>query len=223
MEEYLAEIKQVVDLQDKKQIIKAFDIIYSAWGTYKSIFSCGNGGGASVASHFTTDLTKLGVPAYSLDDNPSTLTMFTNDDGWDAVYEKQLNGKFWKDDVFVCFSVHGGTGKDKAGRWSQNLLRAVDYARSQGGKVISLAGHDGGEIKKISDVCINIKSESTPIIEGFQSLFAHLVVKLLSECKPTRICECGKIRNCSEVYCDCGKTGYRYNIGIVGNIEDWRK
>jgi len=221
MDGYLNEIKQLE--VDKKQIVKAFDLIYEAWASYKNIFICGNGGGASVSSHFATDLIKLGVPAYSLDDNPSTITMITNDSGWDKVYEEQLNGKFWQGDVLVCFSVHGGKGKEKAGRWSQNLLRAVDYARSQGGKVIGFVGHDGGEIKKLADVCVDIKSESTPIIEGFQSLLTHLIVKLLSGCQPTRLCECGKIRQCSKVYCDCGKSGYRYQLGIVGNVEDLRK
>jgi len=208
---------------DMSDILKAFVMIFDAWSLYKNIYVCGNGGSASISNHFSCDLTKLGIPVYSLDTDPATITMFTNDDGWDKVYVNQLNNRFWKDDVLICLSVHGGVGTDKAGKWSQNLLRAIEYVKSQNGKIIGIVGDTGGEILKLADTSILIKSTETPIIESHMSAVTHLLSCLLKDTRPSKMCGCGKIRNSEEAYCQCGQSGFRYQKGIVGNIEEWKK
>jgi D-arabinose 5-phosphate isomerase GutQ len=114
-------------------------------------------------------------------------------------------------------------GEDKSGVWSQNLLQAIGYARSMGCRVMSLVGDTGGEIKKQSDACIHINSKSTPVIESAHLAMTHLLVELLKECHPIKVCSCRMMRNPNQDFCKCGEADFEYTIGIAGNIEDWKK
>jgi len=81
----------------------------------------------------------------------------------------------------VVISVHGGSGADKAGIWSQNLLKAAKFVKDNGGKVIGLAGFDGGVLKQIADACIVVPINSTPQVEGFHVVLTHLICARLRE------------------------------------------
>lgn len=81
----------------------------------------------------------------------------------------------------MAISVHGGSGSDKAGPWSQNLLKAVETTRERGGKVIGLVGFDGGELRKNADASIVVPANSTPHVEGFHLVLTHLISQRLKE------------------------------------------
>lgn len=104
-----------------------------------------------------------------------------NDEGFDNLFCEQLNGKFQRGDVLICISVHGGAGSDKAGLWSQNLLKAVKYAQENGGKAIGLSGFDGGPMKEIADACIVVPINSTPQVESFHLAVEHLICSCLKQ------------------------------------------
>ncbi|GAH03318.1 unnamed protein product, partial [marine sediment metagenome] len=135
---YLSEFAETSKSIAVADIEKVAAILYQAWLNEKQVFTFGNGGSASTASHFASDLSKLGVKAYCLNDNQARVTAITNDSGFEKLYVEQLEGRFNEGDVVVGFSVHGGVGKDKAGKWSQNLLLAIDYAKVHGGKSIGI-------------------------------------------------------------------------------------
>jgi D-sedoheptulose 7-phosphate isomerase len=82
-------------------------------------------------------------------------------------------------DLLVAISVHGGSGSDKAGLWSQNLLKAVKFVKDRKGKVLGFSGFDGGALKGASDVCIVVPINSTPQVEGFHSVLTHLLAERL--------------------------------------------
>lgn len=84
-------------------------------------------------------------------------------------------------DTFIAISVHGGSGADKAGPWSQNLLVAAKFVEDNGGKVVGLAGFDGGVLKQIADACIVVPVDSTPHVEGFHLVLTHLICARLRE------------------------------------------
>jgi D-sedoheptulose 7-phosphate isomerase len=71
------------------------------------IFICGNGGSASTAEHFTTDLIKKGYPAICLNSNNSVMTMIANDYGYQYVFSRQLETYANKKDLLIVFSVSG--------------------------------------------------------------------------------------------------------------------
>lgn len=171
---------------DRGSIDKAVGILYEAWKNDNQVFTIGNGGSASTATHLACDLDKWvsdeavrKFRAFSLVDNISLVSALTNDNGWSDVYYEQLRNFFRRGDVLVAISVHGGSGSDKAGPWSQNLLKAVKYTKDNGGKVVGLSGFDGGVLKTASDACIVVPANSTPHVEGMHLVLTHLMCEQL--------------------------------------------
>ncbi len=185
---YFAEAEQVIRDISREDIDKAIEMLFSTWKEGKRVYICGNGGSASCATHFACDLTKStmspgkrGLKAKSLNDNAPLMTALVNDDGFENLFYEQLVTDFDQGDVLICISVHGGAGKDKVGLWSQNLLKAMRYAKEQGGKTIGFSGFDGGPMKDMADVCIVVPVESTPQVESFHVVLEHLICARLKE------------------------------------------
>lgn len=185
---YLAEMKQVTETIPVEDIDRAIELLFGAWQRGNQVFACGNGGSASTATHFTADLAKTvnvenkkRFKAYCLNDNIPLMSALINDDGFDNLYFEQLKGRFQKGDVLIAISVHGGAGKDKANLWSQNLIKAIQYAREMGGQTFGLSGFDGGPMKKMADVCIVVPANSTPQVESFHLALEHLICNCLKE------------------------------------------
>ena len=188
IEQYFKEIKEICDNISRDDIDSAIELLFDAWKNGNSVYFCGNGGSAGTANHFMCDLFKVTVvegkkrfKAYCLNDNVPLMTALINDDGWDNLYIEQLKNLFEKGDVLICLSVHGGSGRDKAGAWSQNLLKAMDYAKKKGGKTIGFAGFDGGAMKDLADVCVIVPFNATPHVEAFHVVLQHLIASRLRE------------------------------------------
>lgn len=185
---YMNDIKDIIEKIDRGQICKAIDILFDAWKAGKQVFFLGNGGSAGTATHFAADLSKTTIvpgkkrfKAISLCDNIPLTSAWINDEGWENVYVGQLENLYQEGDVVVGISVHGGSGKGQAGQWSQNLMKAMQHVKDKGGKVIGMAGFDGGAFKHVSDACIIVPKESTPLVEGFHGDLQHLIIFRLKE------------------------------------------
>jgi len=192
-DDYLAEVAQIASKLDRGSIDKTVAILYEAWKNDNQIFTIGNGGSASTATHLACDLNKWvsdeadrKFRAHSLVDNIPLVSALTNDAGWSDIYYEQLRNFFRNGDVLVAISVHGGAGSDKAGPWSQNLLKAVKYAKENGGKVVGLSGFGGGALRTASDACIVVPANSTPHVEGMHLVLTHLVCEQLRELISTK-------------------------------------
>ena len=188
IQNYLSEIRAVTEAISVADIDKAIELLFEAWQNGTQVFTCGNGGSASTATHFACDLAKTTIvdekkrfKVHCLNDNTPLISALTNDEGFDSLFYEQLKGYFEAGDVLVCLSVHGGAGKDKAGLWSQNLLRAMNYAKDKGGKTIGFSGFDGGPMKQVADVCINVPINSTPQVESFHLALEHLICSCLRQ------------------------------------------
>jgi len=175
-------------------------LLFETWLNDRQVFLAGNGGSASTATHFACDLAKFTsveekrrFRAVALNDNVPLVSALTNDLGWENVYVEQLKNLMEPGDVFVVISVHGGSGADKAGAWSQNLLKAAKYVKDNGGRVVGLAGFDGGILKQAADVCVVVPADSTPQVEGFHLVLTHLMCarlhELMAECAAMGVCE----------------------------------
>jgi D-sedoheptulose 7-phosphate isomerase len=185
-DEYLNEVSKIVSDLDRREIDRAISILYGAWKGDNQVFVAGNGGSASTSTHFACDLNKWvsdeaerKFRAFALVDNIPFVSALTNDNGWGEVYVEQLRNFFRRGDVLVAISVHGGSGSDKAGPWSQNLLRAVKYVKDNGGKVVGLSGFDGGVLKSAADACVVVPADSTPQVEGMHLVLTHLMSEQL--------------------------------------------
>jgi len=184
--EYLTEVARIASQLDREAIDEAVKIFHDAWRNDNQVFTAGNGGSASTAIHLACDLNKWvsdkavrKFRAFSLVDNIPLVSALTNDNGWSDIFYEQLRNFFRKGDVFVAISVHGGSGSDKAGPWSQNLLKAVKYTKDNGGKVVGLTGFDGGALRTASDACIVVPANSTPHVEGMHLVLTHLMCEQL--------------------------------------------
>ncbi|MBU1179784.1 SIS domain-containing protein [Patescibacteria group bacterium] len=185
----VGEISTVIKVLYGKNLDKAIDVLFDAWRAGSWVYIMGNGGSASTATHFAADLAKTichnpedrGLKALALVDNIPLVSALTNDWGWENVYVNQLNNFYVPGGVGIGLSVHGGSGKDLSGQWSQNLLKGLQYIKDRGGKTIGLSGFDGGPMKDLVDVAIVVPAESTPMVEGMHVVLQHLIVFGLKE------------------------------------------
>ena len=171
---YLSNLYEKIDTSKFVNFEKEFDNILKS---NKTLFIIGNGGGASTGSTMVNDLgfdilkktkTKKTFKIMSLTDNQSSVTAISNDTSFDELFTNQLKIYFKKGDKVLIFSASGN---------SKNLINAAKYVKKNGGKVMSVVGFDGGEIKKISDLCLHIqtnKGEYGPV-EDLQLSFNHIL------------------------------------------------
>jgi D-sedoheptulose 7-phosphate isomerase len=176
---FLQETETIAKQISRDDISDAINILFEAWKEGRQVFIAGNGGSASTATHFACDLAKFRTVC--LNDNIPLVSALTNDLGWESIYVEQLMNLMQPGDIFVAISVHGGSGTDVAGLWSQNLLKAAKFVHEKGGKVVGFAGFDGGALKQMADACIVVPMNSTPHVEGFHSVLAHLICARLRE------------------------------------------
>ena len=188
IEQYFEEIKKIADTISREDIDRAIELLFDAWKNDNQVFFCGNGGSAGTATHFMCDLFKVTIvkdkkrfKAFCLNDNIPLMTALINDEGFDDLFIEQLKNLYRAGDVLVCLSVHGGSGKDKAGLWSQNLLKAMDYVKKHDGKTIGFSGFDGGAMKDVADVCVVVPFDATPHVEAFHVVLQHLIAFRLKE------------------------------------------
>ena len=188
IQNYFTEVRKVTETISVTDVDRTIELLFNAWENGNQVFICGNGGSASTATHFACDLAKTtavpgkrGFNAECLNDNIPLVLAIINDEGFDNLFYEQLKTKFREGDTLICISVHGGAGRDRAGLWSQNLLKAMKYVQENGGKTIGLSGFDGGLMKEIADVCIVVPVNSTPQVESFHLALEHLICGCLRQ------------------------------------------
>ena len=144
-----------------------------------TVYVCENGGSALTASHIACDFNKCLNEVYEkkfhivcLNDNIGTMTAIANDIGYEDVYYRQLSNKIKNTDILLAISGSGN---------SANILKAAGYAKRAGTCIITFTGYDGGELKKLADLDINIPVFNMQIVEDFHLILNHLIVRVLLE------------------------------------------
>jgi len=189
VDSFLKGIVEICNNISQPDIDQLVETLFNAWRDQNNIFIVGNGGSAGTAMHLSGDLNNCtanfeGLPpvrAFSLAENIVRFSALVNDRGWNNVYTEQLKNYFRPGDIVIAISVHGGSGKDKAEPWSQNLTSALQYAKDNGGKTIGLTGFDGGAFKDMCDLCVIVPYNTTPHVEAFHVVIHHLVFDQLTK------------------------------------------
>jgi len=187
---FLAELNRVTREVNRSDISRAVDALFDTWQRRGTVFTMGNGGSASTATHLACDLSKVtiapGQPrlkVMSLVDNIPLVSAWTNDSGFDSIFVEQLEPWLAAGDTLIGLSVHGGSKRSDGGPWSQNLGRAMALAQERGAHTLGLSGFDGGALQEMSEVCIVVPIASeplgTPIIEAFHVVLHHLLTTAL--------------------------------------------
>ena len=189
IEGFLTDVEKISREVSRDDIERVIQTLFEAWKENQQVFVMGNGGSASTATHLVSDLVKTindkpgarGIRAMALVDNIPLASAITNDRGWENLYVSQLETFYQRGDVGIGISVHGGSGKDIGGQWSQNLLKGLQYIKDRGGRTIGLSGFDGGPMAKLVDAPVVVRADSTPLVEGFHVVLHHLIVFRLKE------------------------------------------
>lgn len=151
-------------------IIDASEIMTLAIKSGKKILLFGNGGSAMQAEHWATELVgkfyhvRKALPGIALTTSPAILTAVANDTDFSFIFSRQIEALSEEGDVAIGISTSGK---------SKNVIEGIKRANSLGLKTISLTGATGGELEKISNICIKIPSTDTPIIQEVHLSVGH--------------------------------------------------
>jgi len=176
---YLAEAAQIIDQLDTDEIEKMARLLVDTRKKDGRLFLLGVGGGAGHASHAVCDFRKIaGLEAYAPSDNVSEITARTNDEGWETVFSEWLRSSRLKAaDMLFIFSVGGGNLEKNI---SSNIVRAIEYAKQVGAKVVGIVGRDGGYTARVADACVVVPTVNPQTVtvhtESFQALIWHLLI-----------------------------------------------
>ena len=145
------------------------------------ILSCGNGGSAGDAQHFSSEmlnrfeLERPGLPAVALTTDSSTLTSIANDYDYSQIFSRQVLALGNSGDVLLAISTSGN---------SSNVIKAVEAAHTRNMQVLALSGRDGGKLSGLladTDVEICVPVNSTARIQEVHLLVIHCLCDLIDQ------------------------------------------
>jgi len=145
------------------------------------VYLAGNGGSAADAQHIAAEMEgryltdRPARAVHTLGANSSTLTSIGNDDGFDRVFARQVEGFARRGDLLILISTSGK---------SPNLLAAARSARAKGVGVIGLLGKGGGPLLGACDHALLVPSDRTPWIQEAQIALGHLLCELTDALMP---------------------------------------
>ena len=162
-------------------IARAAELMVSRMLDGSKIMSCGNGGSAADAQHFSSEMLnrfereRPGLPAMALSTDSSTLTSIANDYDYDEVFAKQVRALGQPGDVLLAISTSGE---------SPNVNAAVEAAHEREMYVVALSGKDGGRLASLlreEDREIRVVSETTARIQEVHLLAIHCLCDLIDQ------------------------------------------
>jgi len=168
IEKYFNNLTDTLGRIHKGDIQKVATLINSCQG---NIFVFGNGGSAATASHFAQDMNKmLNYRFICLNDNIPSLTAYANDVNYESVFQLQLSKLIKAEDMVIGISGSGN---------SQNILKAIIFAKKLRSITIGFTGYNGGKLKELVNHEINVPSFDMQICEECHMIIIHTIVKLL--------------------------------------------
>lgn len=173
------EVKQSSVLLLAEPIALAAHLICAQLLLGNKILSCGNGGSAADAQHFSSKMInrfereRPGIPALALTTDTSALTSIANDSDYAEIFARQVRTLGQPGDVLIAISTSGN---------SINVNKAIEAAHTNDMLVIALSGRDGGQtagILKDSDIELRIPSNSTARIQEVHLVILHCLCALI--------------------------------------------
>ena len=179
---YIEEVKGILTRMEKDLPPKMREIVAAlvkARNGRKRIYTLGNGGSASTASHMASDLNKgasrRDAPRFrvmALTDSIPSMLAWGNDSSYDDIFVEQLKNHLEKGDVVIAISGSGN---------SKNVLKAIEYANKQGAVTIGLTGFDGGKLAGMAKISYIVPSNCMQQIEDVHLLIEHMLSMMLRD------------------------------------------
>ena len=174
---YINKELEILKSIDIDAVNKAMNTLEDARRKGARIYVFGNGGSAATASHMQNDFNK-GISEHlknkydfvCLNDNIATIMAIANDDSFENVFLNQLENRLKENDVVIAISGSGN---------SENIIRAVLYAKKMGNTVIGFSGYSGGKLKQLADISLHAPVDNMQIAEDMHVIYNHLMMYIL--------------------------------------------
>jgi D-sedoheptulose 7-phosphate isomerase/D-glycero-D-manno-heptose 1,7-bisphosphate phosphatase len=180
---YRSECQRAALSVDPQQIDRAVTVLLDAYTRSALIFACGNGGSAAIANHLQCDhvkgmrtATDLRPRAVSLSANIELIMAIANDLSYAEVFSYQLESQARPGDVLIAISSSGR---------SENIVRAVRWARDSGLHTIALTGFDGGEARRLAEISIHVRSANYGVVEDTHQAVMHAMAQFMRQSRMT--------------------------------------
>jgi len=178
-EAYLDLLRHGAGAIDRKEISRAGTLLDEVIGTGRTIFACGNGGSAAVSNHLHCDFLK-GIQTgtdrrpsvISLSANIETITAIANDISYADVFVYPLRTMASRGDALIAISASGN---------SENVIRALGWARENAVRSIALTGFSGGRAAREAEVNIHVPSDNYGVIEDLHQSVMHVLAQFLRQ------------------------------------------
>lgn len=174
-ERFIKVLSEIKD-DDVERLFKALEIAYESKA---KVIILGNGGSAANASHLANDLNKtpldrLGVRALSLTDNLPWITAIGNDFGYEYIFVHQLERLLGQNDLVIAISSSGN---------SENVLKAVEFANSNGNVTVGILGFGGGKLLSKVKIPIHIPTAKGEygFMEDGTTFISHAIASYLNK------------------------------------------
>lgn len=169
-----------VDVLAEPIALAAQTIVESLLNSGK-VLTCGNGGSAGDAQHFSSEMLnryereRPSLPAIALSTDTSTITSIANDYSYNEIFSKQIRALGQAGDILLAYTTSGNSG---------NVLEAIKAAHDRDMTVIIVTGKDGGEIASQSllsdaDIELRVPSNSTARIQEVHLVITHCLCDLI--------------------------------------------
>ena len=166
-----------------EEVLALASAINKARKTDNSVYIAGNGGSASTASHFATDI-GIGslnranpVRSVSLCDNSAAITAIANDMDYSSIFAQQLKLLGKQGDLLILISASGN---------SDNLLKAVEVASELRMESHSLTGFDGGKLKRLTlgqNIHVETPKGAYGLVEDAHLTICHVITECIRSVK----------------------------------------
>jgi D-sedoheptulose 7-phosphate isomerase len=157
-------------------VLKCAKIMRNALKAGGKILFFGNGGSAADAQHLAAEfvnrfsIDRAPLAALALTTDTSVITSISNDSNFVNVYSRQVSALGKKNDVAFGISTSGN---------STNVIKALLEAKRIGMFTVALTGNNGGKMKDIADMNINIASKDTPRVQEVHITIGHALCYLV--------------------------------------------
>jgi phosphoheptose isomerase len=176
---YAEELSRAAKSIEPASLERGAVILTEAYLRGARLFSCGNGGSASIANHMQCDhvkgirtATDLRPQVLSLSTNVELLTAIANDTGYENTFVYQLQSQSVSGDVLVAISSSGR---------SDNIVRALTWARKAGLRTIAITGFGGGAARSVAEVCIHVDCTNYGIVEDLHQAIMHALAQFIRQ------------------------------------------